>query len=323
MRWARRVFGLLALTAVLWIGAAEALRQGASRALMQSTTVQGGMAEAILRTEPTALFPRRLQGAVARASWPLHGISVEGVAWQALSPLPRIGALTALQSVSVAHPSGEVRLHPDEIGVDWHLTHGLALTSFALDGAGWRIALPLGAETQVERLTARLHHDAAARYAATLNIDSAHLNSVLRDQLDPAEQLPESLGPLNVTATLDFDRPLTALGGAPRLTGLDLTEAQLRWGGLKLQAEARLRFDAAGRGSGDIELALTGWQEVLALLQEAGVITEQLARQMQLPLGLAARRSTTEALRVKLTARDGVIFFGPLPITGLTLPVGG
>ncbi|SEN04882.1 hypothetical protein SAMN04488003_10896 [Loktanella fryxellensis] len=126
---------------------------------------------------------------------------------------------------------------------------------------------------------------------------------------------PDGPAQVTVDATVQLDRPLdrTGLAGAPpQVQQLSLTTAEVTWGDLRLVADGAIDVDATGVPTGQILLALTGWQDVLTLIAEAGLLDPGLLSVIR--NGASFMAAGQDTLTMPLTFADGAMALGPIPI---------
>lgn len=136
--------------------------------------------------------------------------------------------------------------------------------------------------------------------------------------LDPAGLLPQEIETLRIEGQFGFDGPwdLDALEVArPQFTSIELEEAQAVWGDMRLRASGDLVVDSTGRPAGEIAIRAENWRAMLDLGVNAGVITTEARRMIERGLGfLAGLGGDPDNLDAPLSFRDGLMFFGPIPI---------
>lgn len=243
-------------------------------------------------------------------------------AWEAALPFLQVFALSyrpgdviavPARSASLSTPAGPVALVAEDLrasatlglSVPPELRRAVAVAeALELEGTGWRGQLAGG------RLALRRAEGAAEAFdVAALLTDLALGGAAL------PSWLPASFGRITLDGTAAFDRP-PAAGG--RIVSLSIREASTRWEGTRLALSGELGFDAAGRASGDLSLALEGWEALLPRLAAAGLSAAEVAL---LGSGLAQLERDGLA-EVPLTLRDGTLRFGAVPLGVLPpLPV--
>jgi hypothetical protein len=126
--------------------------------------------------------------------------------------------------------------------------------------------------------------------------------------------LPAAIQMLKIDAAMAFARPLDSLalsGAAPGLKGLDLKEMRLVWGDLVLSVSGTLTSEA-GQPSGKITVKVTGWDRMVSLGVNAGLIhpaDEKTWRSVGASFAQGA-----ETVEVPLTIEKGQVWLGMFPI---------
>lgn len=105
---------------------------------------------------------------------------------------------------------------------------------------------------------------------------------------------------LRADLTLTLDRPLNRHldGAAPRLTALEVKTLEAAQGTLRLGASGRLTLDRAGLPSGALDVTVSDWPRLAALVPEFGDVD-------------AAGEAP---LAVTLRFAEGQVFLGPVPL---------
>lgn len=177
-------------------------------------------------------------------------------------------------------------------------------TALAASGAG------LDATVDAAQLALR-RIDGGTEYDIALNVTRLRPGEALRATFDPFASLPPLVDGLDVDLKAAFDRPL-GTGGRPEVTALDLREARLVWGGLRLVLSGRVDVDAEGLPEGTLTLDAEGWQAALRLAASLGLVEAE-----QLPLltaGLAGMAADDGRLTLDLVLEEGGMRLGPIPL---------
>jgi hypothetical protein len=151
-------------------------------------------------------------------------------------------------------------------------------------------------------------------YDAYLDTSELVLPLAMREQFDPKADLPASIEMLKFDAALAFDRPLDSsalTGQTPALIGLDLKEMRLVWGDLVMSVSGALTYEG-GQPSGKITVNVTGWDRMVSLGVNAGLIhpaDEKTWRSVGASFAQGA-----ETVEVPLTIKKGQIWLGMFPI---------
>lgn len=197
---------------------------------------------------------------------------------------------------------------------------GLALDHMALVGKTLTLTPPEGPGLALAeaRLASRTAPGVDNGHDLGLALFRIAPDPALARALDPEGRLPAEIDWLRLDAVLAFDRPLdraALAGGAPRLTGVELREASLRWGPLSLEGEGRLAPDTAGLLEGRVDLVARDWRELVRLATLAGLVRPEIAPTFEAALEqIDAADGDAQALRVPLTWKNGRTSLGPIPL---------
>ena len=181
-----------------------------------------------------------------------------------------------------------------------------------LSDAGW------AASSDRSLLALRPASEDFKSYDAYLDTSELVLPLALRQQLDPAGSMPAAIALAKFDGTLTFDRPLdtAALAGSgPRLTTMGYRDVRLVWGDLVLAMNGNLDIGADGQLSGKLQLAVTGWDQMVSLGVNAGLIypaDEKTWRSVGTSLAQGA-----DTVEVPLTIDRGQVWLGMFPIASL------
>lgn len=160
-------------------------------------------------------------------------------------------------------------------------------------------------------------------YDIGLAVEGLAPSHLLKAQLDPAEVLPPALEAVNLDAALAFDAPWDRFAletARPQPTALHIKRAEAIWGGLHLRIAADLSIDPQGFASGEITVKATNWREIIALVQNAGLIPEGAVPLLESALGSIAEMSgPPNTLDMPLNVRQGRIRLGLIPLGTLPL----
>jgi hypothetical protein len=321
-----RLIGLAAVLAVFW----SAWWQFGSH-----------WAEAGLRlwlAERRAEGWRAEAGAVTLAGYPLRfEMTVEGLAladprsglsWSA--PAFRLDAFswnpTALTAI---WPDRQVIDTPDERieitaagmeaslalipGAALTLSHGeAALAGLALSSsAGWQARFA-GARLSASRSEAKENHYDLAFEASRVEPPAPALAII-----DPKGRLPPTIDLLALDATLGFDAPWDRFAierRRPQPTALDLRRLKASWGQLDLEASGALEVDAEGIPSGELQVRLENWREMVEIGVAAGLIPEDVAGNLESGFELLATDQDPETVELPLGFHLGFVTLGPVPL---------
>ena len=185
----------------------------------------------------------------------------------------------------------------------------LSFRTLTVEAQALRLVTPAGAgvDTGKALLALRTLSPQANTYEGFLSLDD----------LVPAQRLPglpDGAARLSADATLVLDRPLdrtTILPTRPLVTELTLNALDLTWGDIRLTGDGSLSVDAAGLPTGQIALRAQGWEAVIDVLAELGVLAPQAVPTIRTMGGLMVAGG---ALSLPLTFADGRMALGPIPL---------
>lgn len=316
---------LLWLTAVLaalysgyWLVGSRAVLSGAETALSQ-LKAEG-------RGDYTSV---ELHGFPSRFDLTINGprlISADGQqSWQAafvqlfaLSYRPN-HLIAVWPNVQVLNIGGDtLTLHSTDLRASVALgtSLGLPLNHAELEGHAIDIASGFGWQLLAEKLvfaTRQATPDAKSHELALVLTGFAPGND-LRRLIDPEGKLPALADTARATLIADFDRPLdrSFVTAEPRLTALRALDVSFIWGPVSLAAKGDLSVGADGFPTGRIGLTIRGWHDLLDVLVSAGVLTTDLAGNLENGLAaIATGDGENSELNLPLLFDGGLMRLGP------------
>lgn len=331
MRWMVWLAGSAAvLWGGLWYGGSVAIQRGAEDWFRQQAA-QG------LTAEQTALsvsgFPGRfdlgieglrLADPASGTGWQAPAVHIHAQSWR---PWRITADLPPDQTVTLP----DQRLDIGSVGLTATLAAAastdLPLAEVAVSGqrltatsdAGWTLGLgdfaaALVADPAGPAGAYRLTFD-----LAPLTPDPAFHAAVQAVSLPdlPAPDFPAAIDTLAGTVLLAFSAPLDRHSGEtnPQLTRIEIAEATLVWGALSLSAKGVLTADAEGLAEGRIDLALTNWNRLPALLVGSGLVLPGVGTTIGNMLkALAAQSPDLAVLALPLDLKAGRMSLGPFPL---------
>ncbi|WFE73434.1 DUF2125 domain-containing protein [Roseinatronobacter sp. S2] len=155
--------------------------------------------------------------------------------------------------------------------------------------------------------------DDEAQYEVALELSGLRPDATVLAGIDPNGTLPPMLARSRVLATLAYEQPLRVADDPPTLREITINEMDLIWGDIALQATGRLRPDIGGTLSGQLDLRMSNWDQVLQLLVAASVIAPDAAQMAQMLLTSMSDRETG-SLDLPLQVRQSVMSFGPVSL---------
>lgn len=190
------------------------------------------------------------------------------------------------------------------------------LRSAALDLQEARFSQALGI-TSLARSQIRLQHLDDTRYALQTEIRGVGIAVDLLDQVAlGASPTATMIDAFHLEATADFATALQIDAPLPEVMALDVTDARLDWGDLRLSAVGRLDRSATGFIEGSLRLQIEDWRPLLALLQHSGILPQDMA--MMAAMFFASQSDPeTGQLTLPLELRASQVFLGPFPVLQL------
>ncbi len=168
-----------------------------------------------------------------------------------------------------------------------------------------------GADMSLQRIE-------SGTYSLSVQAGSLVFAAPVLAALDPDEILPDHLDGFQIDASLQFTGPIPLQGPLPRLTSMQVVNAQLDWGALKLTLDGQITRSEAGALDGQMILALQDWRPFHALLVSNGALPPDAA--MMAGLFLAAQAQPGgHAVSLPLELRASVLSLGPFPVMRLPL----
>ncbi len=250
-------------------------------------------------------------------AWRADRLIVEGTPWD----------LNRLEITLPSRLTVRYRTAPDsERSIDVTLERGKAsvqiargtITVLDVDAAGIALTAPEGL-FRIDRLTA-----ASQRIGGSARDVSFALTGVSL----PLPYAPPSLG----TDVERLAAEMTLNGRIPRGTlvdalaswragggTLDVKSLEVRWAALRVDATGSVTLDGALRPDGQIDSEIAGHGALLEAAANAGALRERDARLATKTLDFLAtpQADGTRVLKIAVTARDGTLFLGPLPLLKL------
>jgi hypothetical protein len=154
---------------------------------------------------------------------------------------------------------------------------------------------------------------------APLRPDPAFLAALAAVSLPdlPAPDFPPQIDTITGKIGLIYSAPLNlnAAESPPLLDRVKITGADVVWGQLALSAKGELVADAGGFAAGQVQLKLTNWDRLPALLVAAGAVKPAIAPTVGNFLkAMAADGADPAVLDLVLEMRDGRMSLGPFPL---------
>ncbi|WP_076484230.1 DUF2125 domain-containing protein [Rhodobacter aestuarii] len=316
------------LWAIVAAGLAGAVSWGGSAALVAGARTgfaeiaaqgQGSVEDVSAKGFPLAIGARaqgvRLTDPAQGFAWTIPELTLSAPLW---APLTWRVDLSALQDITVG-------------GVPFTLTTDQAFARVSF-GAGRDLPLRGGAvritNASLEMVVASIPSfsvtafelvaqagDAEGRYQITGGAEALTLPPQLIATLAPQAGFPATVEQVSVAGQLGFSEPLAVLKDTPPiLQVLDLEEVALSWGGHRLAVSGALTLSPAGEPEGTLTLAVSDWQNWLALARGAGLVPQERLPMVQAFAQGLANQSADGVIRVPLSFAGGLMFFAGLPL---------
>lgn len=322
----RRLLSVVILAAILWSGWWFVGSRGVKSGLelwLDARRAEGWVAEA----SEIAMrgFPNRFDLTVEN---PTLADPDTGLSWQApflqvfaLSYKPHHMIVTWPNEQLLTTPYEKLRVTSDKMQGSAVFDPGpdLATDRATIIADAFRVASSQGwwVDLPQARLAARRHEGAETTYDVALDASEARLSEDIRAIFGQVS-LPEAVEALKFDATMSFDAPWDRFAierARPQVTSLDLKLAEMKWGGIHLQAAGQLQVDANGLPTGEIGVRATNWRELLQIAVSTGALPADLAPAVETGLSLLASISgNADTIDAPLVFRNGRMSLGPVPL---------
>lgn len=308
--------GVAALWGGYWVAGSRAALSGAEAWLAQSG--------AAYDTAEIAGFPNRFDLTVTGLqmadpdtgiTWAAPFAQVFAMTWK---PWHLIAALPNEQTLAL--PDQTLDLGSTRMMGSLLLVPGpdLALNEVVVEGEGLRVASSAGWVLAAEKLVGSTRADGAHANSHRLGLSvSGFAPDPALIQALAATGLPATLSDIHLDATVTLSAPLDRHASTtnPRLRAVDLRQARLVWGTLKLFATGEMAADAAGFAAGKVDLRVEGWRALPPLLAALGLIAPDFAPTLERGLQIMAQSGgDADVVSLALTAKDGRLSLGPFPL---------
>lgn len=327
----KRLIGGLLVLALIALGGLFAAGVGLQRGTQAALAQSGSRAAAVEVAGLPARFALRLEAPELRA--PGGRIAWSGAELTAraavLSPLDWRADLPPEQVLTLDGRAYTIRAEAMQLGAAFGARESLPLTKGTASAARLSLA-PAAALPAV--LTARdLQADlialaptaeapappGGALYRLSIRAAALGLPPEITARLAQGGRTPPAeVENLSIEADFGLARPLDRHARAGMLypTTIDIAQAQLDWGGRRIEVTGPLGFDAAGRPEGRLMLRLPEWRGWLDLAREAGLVPANRAPMVAAIAGQLAAQSPDGVLALPLTLAGGQMALGPVPL---------
>ncbi|MBS1301316.1 DUF2125 domain-containing protein [Loktanella sp. SALINAS62] len=306
------VLALAALYSGYWVVATRGLDGGLQTAI-ETAESYGWQVET--GTLETSGFPSRFDVTATdlRVQSPMGFVQWQApmVQTAALSYRPNrvIATLPPVQTVQVGEQALTVESDGLRANFDVAATPSLPFENFTAEAASFDIQSDAGWQVQTGPAVVALRPMGPAinTYAGYISLSDIVPTIPLAGAPDVPAQLTA-----DVTAVLD--RPLDRLViNAPALLDrLTINTFDLNWGDLRLAGEGTVDIGADGVPEGRILLQVVNWRDLLTLLDQGGIVPENVLPAVT--SGLRMLSGSSDSLQLPLTFAGGDMMLGPLPL---------
>lgn len=194
----------------------------------------------------------------------------------------------------------------------------LGLYETRLDGTGLIFTSDQSWRVGVEKIFASTLQDAENPNKQRLGLTLSNLSpdKAVLAALGAAD-LPAVIEAVHLDAAALFSTPirLNAPDVQPLLSALDIKDARLLWGGLKVTATGLLTAEPDGAATGKITIRINGWRRLPAVVAALGLISPQMAPNIERGLEVMAKAGPDpDVLELILLCADGRMSLGPFPL---------
>ena len=245
--------------------------------------------------------------------WQAPFVQVFSMSWK---PWHLIAALSPGQVITLPDQSvtidgtgmrGSLQLHPNA---------RLGLYETRVEAADLTIRSDLGWQVRADRLFGSTLELTPTAHRLGLSVENLIPDAAVIAALAGTD-LPGVIEALHLDATATFSAPIDrdAAARQPVVTGLDVADARMVWGGLRVTAQGAFQADPDGLAQGQIAINLAGWRRLPALIAALGVINPQMEPSIERALEVMAKAGDDpEVLVLVLKCADGLMRLGPFPL---------
>ncbi len=213
-------------------------------------------------------------------------------------------------TVDIAHEDARASLFlkPETaLGLDQAILvlTGLDVTS----DRGWETTLASG------RFAAEAVSATTDTYRLGADISELTPAKPVRDLLDPAGVLPDTVENLRLDATVTFDKPWDRFAieeARPQPMRIELDDLSAIWGTVTFRATGELDVDELGYPDGDIAIRAVEWRKILEMAVASGVLPEPAAGPLERALELMS--GPRDTLDATLSFGGGYVRLGIVPV---------
>jgi len=313
----------------LWTGTSVLVQRGAE-AWFAGQAARGMVAE------KTALgvsgFPGRfdlgitglrLADPAAGTGWQAPEVHIAAESWR---PWRVTANLPDSQTITLPGQSVQVRSQDLTASLFASPALDLPLDQLRVSGAKVQAQSDLGWQVGAEAVSVALTADpeAATRYRLEVQVRDLTPDPALVAALAavsvpgfPAADFTGQPVQVQAAPVLTFSAPLVlnAEGPPPALVGVKATGATVTWGPLTVTASPDITADAQGFAAGRVDIAITGWDRLPALLVALGAVKPEVGPTIGNMLkAMAAEGGQGDTLALTLDLAEGRMRLGPFPL---------
>ena len=320
----RKLLAVVLVAAGLWggywfVGATLLERQTA--AIFDSAAANGLIAQR--QNIAVAGFPNRFDLTI-------DGVNIAdpatGFGWKA--PFLQLLTLTWKPwHIIAALPNDQVIMTPDQsvtvtssrmmASVHVHPTATLGLYETRIEAATLGLASDLGWTIGVEKLFASTMENADDPAVQRLGVTVSNLSpdAAVTASLS-ATDLPAVIETLHLDANFSLSAPLQMNATPPPVVlGIDIKEARMVWGALKLTATGALNAGPDGVAAGTITIRLDGWRRLPPVIAALGWVSPEMVPNIERGLDVMAKAGQNpDILELQLVCAEGRMSLGPFPL---------
>lgn len=300
----RRLLIVICLLVAAYSGYWALGRAGLVRALDAGEVRLGQSVQLTYANRATSGYPSRFD-----TTWRDVTLAVPGLSYRvplvqvfALSYRPNRAILFAPGPHDVMVAGHALRLETDDSRASVQVVPGteLALDKLTAQSENLSLLVDGAPVLAAQSALAALHRGGPpeTRMKAYLEANSIDLGGAVFDRVE-------------LDAVLDLDTRATLRGVRPRIAALSLHTARISAGESHVALGGKLTVDGAGQLQGELSLTGTGWQRILELAVEGGLLEPGIAQTWR---NMGETLSGPGALDLTLPVRNGRVLLGPVPI---------
>jgi len=196
----------------------------------------------------------------------------------------------------------------------------LSLDAVTAEATSLRFDMGQGVVTSLTGILAAMRESSAApnTYDTYLTASDIAWPALIMGQLPAASGLSDTIDSMTIDTAVTFDRPIDRLSlvawetDPAQLRGLTLRSLNITWGPFQITGDGSFAVDETGTPDGTITLTANDWQGMLTAAQSLGVVPDQY-RFIAQNIGQTLSQGD-DALVLPITAKDGNLSIGPLPL---------